>query len=171
MTPLCQRMIEDMHIRNFATTTQRSYVHYVDPNQRLPHTCRHPARDIRLPARLAPGSAVGHRPLSGEGRERPQPRGRPRLHRAPRRSGGACQHTNRAYCQMPAELPLAAGGGRTPWSAGDPGHPLGPRPGVVEAFVGHGPSCSGGDLDTGILTISTILSFTSALHGIIVTGK
>jgi len=29
MTPLRQRMIEDMQIRNFATTTQRSYVHYV----------------------------------------------------------------------------------------------------------------------------------------------
>ena len=29
MTPLRQRMIEDMCIRNFATTTQRSYVHYV----------------------------------------------------------------------------------------------------------------------------------------------
>ena len=29
MTPLRQRMIEDMRIRNFATTTQRSYVHYV----------------------------------------------------------------------------------------------------------------------------------------------
>ena len=29
MTTLRQRMIEDMRIRNFATTTQRSYVHYV----------------------------------------------------------------------------------------------------------------------------------------------
>src|ERR1039457_3243926 len=29
MTSLRQRMIEDMRIRNFATTTQRSYVHYV----------------------------------------------------------------------------------------------------------------------------------------------
>jgi integrase/recombinase XerD len=29
MTPLRQRMIEDMRIRNFATTTQRSYVYYV----------------------------------------------------------------------------------------------------------------------------------------------
>ena len=29
MTPLRQRMVEDMRIRNFATTTQRSYVHYV----------------------------------------------------------------------------------------------------------------------------------------------
>ena len=29
MTPLRQRMIEDMRIRNFADTTQRSYVHYV----------------------------------------------------------------------------------------------------------------------------------------------
>jgi len=29
MTPLRQRMIEDMQIRNFATTTQRSYIHYV----------------------------------------------------------------------------------------------------------------------------------------------
>src|SRR5664279_3548179 len=29
MTPFRQRMIEDMRIRNFATTTQRSYVHYV----------------------------------------------------------------------------------------------------------------------------------------------
>jgi integrase/recombinase XerD len=29
MTPLRQRMIEDMRIRNLATTTQRSYVHYV----------------------------------------------------------------------------------------------------------------------------------------------
>jgi len=29
MTPLRQRMIEDMRIRNFAATTQRSYVHYV----------------------------------------------------------------------------------------------------------------------------------------------
>lgn len=29
MTPLRQRMIEDMQIRNFATTTQRSYTHYV----------------------------------------------------------------------------------------------------------------------------------------------
>jgi len=29
MTPLRQRMLEDMSIRNFATTTQRSYVHYV----------------------------------------------------------------------------------------------------------------------------------------------
>ena len=29
MTPLRQRMINDMRIRNFATTTQRSYIHYV----------------------------------------------------------------------------------------------------------------------------------------------
>lgn len=29
MTALRQRMIEDMRIRNFATTTQRSYIHYV----------------------------------------------------------------------------------------------------------------------------------------------
>jgi integrase/recombinase XerD len=29
MTPLRQRMIEDMCIRNFADTTQRSYIHYV----------------------------------------------------------------------------------------------------------------------------------------------
>jgi len=29
MTPLRQRMIEDMCIRNFASTTQRSYIHYV----------------------------------------------------------------------------------------------------------------------------------------------
>jgi integrase/recombinase XerD len=29
MTPLRQRMIEDMQVRNFATTTQRSYTHYV----------------------------------------------------------------------------------------------------------------------------------------------
>ena len=29
MTPLRQRMIEDMCIRNFAGTTQRSYIHYV----------------------------------------------------------------------------------------------------------------------------------------------
>jgi integrase/recombinase XerD len=29
MTPLRQRMIEDMHIRGLATTTQRSYIHYV----------------------------------------------------------------------------------------------------------------------------------------------
>jgi site-specific recombinase XerD len=29
MTPLRQRMLEDMQIRNFAATTQRSYIHYV----------------------------------------------------------------------------------------------------------------------------------------------
>jgi len=29
MTPLRQRMIEDMQLRNFATTTQGSYTHYV----------------------------------------------------------------------------------------------------------------------------------------------
>ena len=29
MTPLRRRFIEDMQLRNFAPTTQRSYVHYV----------------------------------------------------------------------------------------------------------------------------------------------
>jgi integrase/recombinase XerD len=30
MTPLRQRMLEDMQLRNFATGTQRSYIHYVE---------------------------------------------------------------------------------------------------------------------------------------------
>ncbi len=29
MTPLRQRMIEDMQVRNFTPATQRNYVHYV----------------------------------------------------------------------------------------------------------------------------------------------
>jgi integrase/recombinase XerD len=29
MTPLRQRMLEDMQRRNFSTETQRSYIHYV----------------------------------------------------------------------------------------------------------------------------------------------
>ena len=32
MTPLRQRFIEDMQLRNLAPTTQRSYVHYVYPS-------------------------------------------------------------------------------------------------------------------------------------------
>jgi len=42
MTPLRQRMIEDMCIRNFAGTTQRSYIHYVAEFAKYFH--RSPAR-------------------------------------------------------------------------------------------------------------------------------
>jgi integrase/recombinase XerD len=47
MTPLRQRMIEDMRIRNLATTTQRSYIHYVSEFAR--HFNRSP-QDLDLEA-------------------------------------------------------------------------------------------------------------------------
>ena len=73
-------------------------------------------RGVRLPPRLALGTGMGHRPVSGEGRERPQSRGRSRLYRAPGRPSGARQHRNRTHRQITPELPLV---GRTPWSAAD----------------------------------------------------
>jgi integrase/recombinase XerD len=42
MTPLRQRMLEDMQLRNFAAGTQRSYIHYVEDYANYYHTS--PAR-------------------------------------------------------------------------------------------------------------------------------
>jgi predicted helicase len=50
---------------------------------------RIPPEALRVPSRLALGAGVGGRPVPGEGRVRPEPRGRPRLHCATRRPGSA----------------------------------------------------------------------------------
>jgi integrase/recombinase XerD len=39
MTPLRQRMIEDMQLRNLSTETQRAYVHYILGLARFYQTC------------------------------------------------------------------------------------------------------------------------------------
>ena len=38
MTPLRQRMLEDMQLRNFSAGTQRSYIHYVSEFATYYHT-------------------------------------------------------------------------------------------------------------------------------------
>ena len=96
---------------------EHAYYERMKQYEAFPGLCFVDTLDMAEAQQIALGTGMGHRPVSGEGRERPQPRGRPRLYRAPGRPGGARQRRNRTHRQITPELPLV---GRTPWSAGDP---------------------------------------------------
>jgi predicted helicase len=109
---------------------EHAYYERMKQYEAFPGLCFVDTLDMAEAQQIALGTGMGHRPVSGEGRERPQPRRRSRLYRAPRRPGGARQHRNRTHCQSPAELPLAV---PAPFST----HlfPQAPRPQPVPPFA------------------------------------